>query len=104
MSASSTTGSNSSSASTPPRMSLVVPIAVRPFLSRSEQRMCRVNCPGLAGRGYLVPQAAVQVEPVAVSLSRSAVADVGIQRMPVISGLDRPVRAGEHGERADDAG
>src|SRR5690348_4526636 len=60
--------------------------------------------PGLAGRRYLVPQAAVQVEPVAVGLSRSAVTDVGVQRMPVVSGLDRPVRAGEHGERAGDAG
>ena len=54
---------------------------------------------GLAGRGYLVPLAAVQVEPVAVGLSGSAVADVDAQRMPVIGSLTRPIRASEHGCR-----
>src|SRR5579862_457627 len=102
MSASSTSGSNSSSASTASRVSLVVPIAVRPSLSRSERRDVPRQLPGLAGRGYLVPQAAVQVELVAVGLSRGAVTDVGVQRVPVVGGLHRPVRAGEHGELAGD--
>ncbi len=45
----------------------------------------------LAGRGDLVPQPAVQVEPVAVGLAAGGVADVGVQGMPVVGGLDRPV-------------
>src|ERR1700722_19575684 len=101
MSASSTSGSNSSSASTPSRTSLVVPMAAA-FPEWVWTADVPGQRPGLAGRGYLVPQAAVQVEPVAVGLTRGAVADVGVQRMPVVSGLDRPAGAGEHGKRSGD--
>src|SRR6266581_9774129 len=55
MSASSISGSNSSSASTASRMSLVVPIAVRPFLSGSERRDAPRQLPGRAGPGPAAP-------------------------------------------------
>ena len=47
----------------------------------------------LAAGGHLAPQSAVQVEVIAFGLSCGAIADVGVQRMPFVGGLDRPIRA-----------
>ena len=44
-----------------------------------------------AGDGYLVPQAAVQVEVIAVGLAGGGISDVGVQGMPVVGGLRRAV-------------
>src|SRR5215467_4533605 len=54
---------------------------------------------GLAGRGYLVPQAAVQVAPVAVGLSAERCRRRRCSADAVIGSLNRPIRANEHGCR-----
>src|SRR5690348_1652168 len=54
----------------------------------------------LPGDAHLVPQAAVEVEVVAPGLVGSAVADVGVQRMPVVGEL---TGAAGPGDRADPA-
>ena len=48
---------------------------------------------GSAGFGHLVPQPTIQVDVVAVVLSGSGIADVGVKRMRVIRGLRHAVRA-----------
>ena len=55
----------------------------------------------LAGNGHVVPPAAVEVEFVAVGLAGGAVADVGVQRVPVVGELAGPAGPGD---RADPAG
>jgi len=45
----------------------------------------------LAGRGDLMPDASVDVEPVTAVLAGSSVADVGIERVAVIRGLEGAV-------------
>src|SRR5260370_34461422 len=47
-----------------------------------------------------MPQPAVQVELVAVGLPWSTVADVGVQRMPVVGGLNQAIRARDRRELA----
>ena len=42
-------------------------------------------------RSHFVPEAAVQVQSVAPGLARSGVADVGVQGMVVVGGLERAV-------------
>ena len=43
--------------------------------------------PALARDSHFVPEAAVQVDPVAGSLARGGVANVGVQRMAVVRRL-----------------
>ena len=42
-----------------------------------------------------VPHTAGQVQPVALRLARCGIANVGVERMPVVGGLHRAVRAGD---------
>ena len=50
-----------------------------------------LSCRRLAGRGDLMPDAPVRVEPVTAVLAGSSVADVGIERVAVIRGLQGAV-------------
>ena len=56
-----------------------------------------------AGHRHLMPYPAGQVETVALGLPRSGVAHVGVERMPVVGGLRRAIRAGDRGQLAGDA-
>src|SRR5689334_22065761 len=55
---------------------------------------------GSPGGGDFVPQAAVEVEVVAMRLARDAVADVGVEGMSVVGRLGRAVGALDRAERA----
>src|SRR5580700_168902 len=55
----------------------------------------------LPGDTHLLPKAAVQVEVVALGLAGGGVADVGVQRVPVVGELAGPAGPGD---RADPAG
>lgn len=55
---------------------------------------------GLAGHDHLVPQAAVDVQVVAVRLPWRRVTDIGVQRMPVVGLLHRAVSPMDRAERA----
>ena len=59
---------------------------------------------GSTGGGRLMPHPAGQVKAVALGLPRSSIADVGVQRVPVVGGLLRPVGTGDHAERPGNAG
>jgi hypothetical protein len=52
-------------------------------------------CRGASPRdGHLVPQAAVKVEVISVGLAGDAVADVGVQRVPVVGELTGAIAGG----------
>src|SRR5215470_9019117 len=53
--------------------------------------------------GHLVPEPAVEVEVVAEGLAGDGVADIGVQRVPVVGGLGGAVGPLDRAERADDA-
>src|ERR1700733_5395874 len=57
----------------------------------------------LPGDGHFVPQAAVEVEVVAPGLAGGAVADVGVQRVPVVGELAGAASAGDRGDLARQA-
>src|SRR5262249_58784470 len=57
----------------------------------------------LAGNRHVVPEAATEVEVVAVVLAGGAVADVGVQRVPVVGRLQRAVGAPDRPDLAGDA-
>jgi putative ABC transport system permease protein len=71
-----------------------------PFLAMSRPGQAARALPLGADR---VPQAAVEVELVAAGLARAAVADIGIQRMAVVGGLQPAVRSPDHAELAGHA-
>src|SRR6516162_5988054 len=47
-----------------------------------------LGCGGLAGHADFVPEPTVEVEVVAVGLAGGAVADVGVEGVPVVGGLE----------------
>src|SRR5215467_12571935 len=53
---------------------------------------------GLARDGDFVPEPAVEVEVVTAGLPGRAVADVGVEGMPVVGGLELAARAGDGAE------
>src|SRR5580692_6170531 len=57
----------------------------------------------LPGGGHVAPEAAVEVEVVAVSLAGGGVADVGVERVAVVGELAGAAGAGDGGDRAGQA-
>ena len=58
----------------------------------------------LAGYADVVPEAAVEVEVVAIGLAGAAVTDIGVEGVAVVGGLQAAAGALDRAELAGDAG